>query len=331
MQHTDIIFTTQLDFDVGDGLVRDFHMLWPAYFRWFQLSERPISAEVGRAKILEHMPELMGTFDLLCQRLHAQEQAIAFLSLFNPPRFPSGCSQLSFVEASASRTLIRNYDFPATLSERKLLLSNWNGTRVIAMTDCIWGVLDGINEHGLAVSLAYGGGSSYGEGFAITLVLRYVLEFCQTVAQAITALKRIPVHMTYNVTLLDKQGITRTVELSPVGEARVNAVGFATNHQHSGLMENLETVADSSLRETYIATRSADPNLSLDAAIDMFLKPPLYRNARDWRGWGTLYTACYDTENLIATLYWPNGQCLRQGFEFFSETTLFVDIPAFHF
>ena len=78
------------------------------------------------------------------------------------------------------------------------------------MSDCVWGVLDGVNAHGLAVSLAYGGRHRVGHGFAITVVLRYVLEFCASVAEAVAVLQRVPVHVAYNLALL-----TRTVGTPP--------------------------------------------------------------------------------------------------------------------
>jgi predicted choloylglycine hydrolase len=47
---------------------------------------------------------------------------------------------------------------------------------VIAMGDGLWGVLDGINEDGLAVSLTFGGRRVLGDGFGIPLIMRYVME-----------------------------------------------------------------------------------------------------------------------------------------------------------
>ena len=49
----------------------------------------------------------------------------------------------------------------------------WSGRRVIGMSDCLWGLLDGVNDDGLAVSLTFGGRTASGEGFAIPLVVRY--------------------------------------------------------------------------------------------------------------------------------------------------------------
>ncbi|HAJ19087.1 MAG TPA: hypothetical protein DCL95_03350, partial [Rhodospirillaceae bacterium] len=63
-----------------------------------------------------------------------------------------------------------------------------------------WGVLDGVNEKGLAVSLTFGGRRAVGEGFGIPVILRNILEFCATVEDAAKVLAEVPTHMAYNVT-----------------------------------------------------------------------------------------------------------------------------------
>ena len=49
---------------------------------------------------------------------------------------------------------------------------------MLGMSDCLWGLLDGVNDAGLAVSLTFGGRRDVGDGFAIPLVVRYLLETC---------------------------------------------------------------------------------------------------------------------------------------------------------
>ncbi len=106
------------------------------------------------------------------------------------PLLPAGLSERLFqlVWHSGEPVLIRNYDYAPWLCEGALLLTAWNGRRVMAMSDCAWGVLDGMNEDGLAVSLSFGGRRALGVGFGVPLLLRYVLEFCTTVAEAAEAI-----------------------------------------------------------------------------------------------------------------------------------------------
>ena len=63
-----------------------------------------------------------------------------------------------------------------TCSERVVYSSAFTGRRVLGMGDCLWGLLDGMNDAGLAVSLAFGGRPGSGPGFGIPLVVRYLLE-----------------------------------------------------------------------------------------------------------------------------------------------------------
>ena len=68
------------------------------------------------------------------------------------------------------------------------------------MSDCLWGLLDGVNDAGLAASLTFGGRPAVGDGFGIPLVMRYVLEVCDDVEAACGVLSQIPVHAVQNVT-----------------------------------------------------------------------------------------------------------------------------------
>ena len=113
-----------------------------------------------------------------------------------------------------SPSLLRNYDYAPDLFEQVSLSTDYLQP-VIGTGDCLWGLLDGMNAAGLAVSLAYGGDRTSGEGFAIPIVLRYLLETCETTEQAEAALARLPIAMAYNVTMIDAQGTVRTAHLRP--------------------------------------------------------------------------------------------------------------------
>ena len=95
------------------------------------------------------------------------------------------------------------------------------------MSDCLWGLLDGLNHAGLAASLTFGGRRAVGDGFWIPLVIRYLLETCETVAEAQAVLARVPVHAAQNVTLLDRTGAVVTACLSPDREPDFSEVPAA--------------------------------------------------------------------------------------------------------
>jgi len=322
-----IDFSMEQEHIIGEVLALRYQQNWSAYHRWLSRAPKKISAQIGRDKIQKYMPRMLNTYDNLCIALGNNEQTKVFLSLYNPPVFRAGCSQA--VNTSNVIELVRNYDFPESLCDRLLLQTNWNGTRVIAMTDCLWGVIDGMNEHGLAVSLAYGGRSNNADGFAITLVLRYVLEFCRTSLEAVEVLKNVPIHMAYNITLVDIKGIAKTVVICPGKPVRVSPLTFATNHQNDAPIENLNAIADSYLREQFLSARIADNSPNQQCLVDLFLTPPLLRKSSEWQGWGTLYTARYLPSSGEVELHWPNGQMFKQSFNYFTEGIFSANSPAF--
>ncbi len=303
-----------------------FQRYWPAYRGWFLRegdAARPSYLACRRA-LRAHMPELLPLYERLAELAGGGDAEARFLSLYRPTPYLSGCSQAVWLRDRP--LLIRNYDYSPALWEGLLLHSAWHGLPVVAMSDCLWGALDGVNAHGLAVSLAFGGRKVAGDGFGIPLVLRYVLEFCESARQAIAVLARIPVHMAYNVTLLDAAGDFRTVLLAPDREPAVLRRALATNHQHG--IEWLEhALATGSIdRERLLERHLADPAESSERFAERFLEPPLYSTAHG-RGWGTLYTAVYDPGECRVRVRWP-GYDLRQSCESFSELSLVLTYPS---
>jgi len=303
-----------------------FGQFWPAYKAWF-FSEgdaaRPAYLPSLRA-LRAAMPELAPTYETLCELAGGSDRAARFLSLYCPPAYLSGCSQLVWHDGEPA--LIRNYDYAPWLCEGVLLLTAWNGRRVMAMSDCAWGVLDGMNEDGLAVSLSFGGRRVLGLGFGVPLLLRYVLEFCTTVAEAAQALARIPVHMAYNVTMVDRQGHFLTLFLSPDHAAVVRNVPLATNHQTRVELPHHAALTRSVEREHYLRMRLGWLGDDLEIVARDFLKPPLY--ATDYRhGFGTLYTAVYRPRQGALELRWP-GFSWHQSFHEFREEQCLVRFPS---
>ncbi len=295
-----------------------FERHWAEYQAWF-LSQgdaaRPTYLE-SRRMLRKYMPELVPTYERLVDLAGGTDLAARFLSLYRPPPYISGCSQAVWPDPRQP-LLVRNYDYSPRLCEGTLLASGWNGRRVMAMNDCLWGVLDGLNEAGLAVSLSFGGRQVVGDGFGVPIILRYVLEFCETADEATAALERIPTHMSYNVTVLDRGGRFRTVFLAPDRAPVVRQLPAATNHQgHIEWHEHAEATA-SLKRERYLLFRLADSEETEDGFVQSFLRKPLYSTAYK-NGFGTLYTAIYRPVEGTMELRWPGTQ-KRQSFAAFDE------------
>jgi predicted choloylglycine hydrolase len=262
-----------------------------------------------------HMPELVPTYERLVELAGNTDMIARFMSSFCPPSYLIACSQA--VWSSGSPFLVRNYDYSPQLCEGVILKTAWNGRRVIAQSDCMWGVLDGINEDGLAVSLSFGGRRTVGVGFGVPLVLRYVLEFCAATADAVSVLERMPVHMAYNVTVLDRSGEFATAYLRPDQPAVVRAVPYAANHQDEIEWEQHAEATATLQREHFLFTQLRGEARGPGELVDSFLRPPLYSSAFA-KGYGTLYTAIYRPSGGEAEYRWPR-QSWKLGFETFTE------------
>ena len=302
-----------------------FELHWPAYQRWF-LSEG-YKARPGYLSSLNklrlHMPELVPTYERLVELAGGSDIAARFLSLYCPPPYVSGCSQA--VWPGGYPLLVRNYDYPPQLFEGVIQKTAWNGRPVIATSDCLWGAVDGMNADGLAVSLTFGGRRIVGQGFGVPLLLRYVLEFCTETLEAVEVLKRVPTHMAYNVTVLDRSGRYRTVFIAPEREPVVKRIPIATNHQER-IDWPQHTLATASIeRERFLKFRLREDTDNPDKLIQAFLNSPLYSTAYD-RGFGTLYTAAYRPLDGAVTYHWPNG-AWKQSITAFEEGWRVLKFP----
>lgn len=295
-----------------------FRRFWPAYRRWFLArggADRP-ALPIAVKRLQRYMPELLPTFERLVELADGDETAARFLSCYRPPAYLSGCSQAVW-HRGGEPLLLRNYDLDPGLNEGLILHSAWNGRKVVATSEFLWGVADGMNQSGLALSLAFGGRRVVGDGFGIPLILRYVLEICESVDQAVEVLRRVPSHMAYNVTLLDRRGDFATVQVAPDRATEVSRRPLATNHQgavewseHARFTHTLE-------RERYLRSCLKRPDANPRALINAFMRAPLYRT--EYRqGFGTLYTAVYRPAQGLTEWRWPES-IWRQSLAEFRE------------
>lgn len=307
----------------ADKFSQLFYKNWPSYRAWY-LDEgeeaRPSYLECISA-LKHYMPELYPLYQSLVKQLDCDDLQARFLSLYCPPTFYSACSQLIY--QGEETALIRNYDFPAFLCEGTIIKSHWLDKGVIATADCVWGVLDGINDQGLSVSINYGGSLIEGKGFGITIVMRYILEVCNTVEEAIAVLHRVPVHLDYNIALLDKSGNHATVFIAPGREPNVTQATISTNHQGSATAERPLFLEDTVTRLDALQHLLGSTELTLPAAVGAFLQPPLYRQ-HDIHDSGTLYTAVYSPEHGYARYVWPHTS-LTLSFDHFEEQAITVE------
>lgn len=306
----EVTFRAVREDGVAGRLAPLFLDLWPAYRDWFLRQgdqARPTYAEARRA-LRQYMPELISLYDALVEAVGGGDAQARMLALYRPTPYLSGCSQAVLLRDEP--VLVRNYDYRPDLCEGLLLRTDWMGRAVVAMSDCLWGVLDGVNDAGLAVALSFGGRPVVGDGFGIPLILRYILQTCDRVEQGVKALCRIPVHMAYNITLLDERGAFRTVLVAPDRPPVVTNHPVATNHQGAGDWPRYALVTSSEARERHLLACLANPHETADSLERRFLEPPLHSRNYE-RGWGTLYTASYRPADRSAALYWPAARWMH--------------------
>jgi predicted choloylglycine hydrolase len=294
--------------------VLDHH--WHAYSRWFlREGDRARPTYLASLRALKaHMPELVPVYEKLVAVAGDGDVEARFLSMWCPPVYVGGCSQAIWI--GDEPWLVRNYDYSPQLLEGTWLATRLLGRRVVAMADCLWGVLDGMNEAGLAASLAFGGRTVVGRGFGIPLVLRYVLEIASTTREAIAILKRVPVHMAYTIALVDRGGRYATVFVAPDRPVQVVRRLVSTNHQVKVEWPR-HALATRSVERAAVLEQAVRRAARVDDLMRAFLRPPVYQTAYE-RGNGTLYTALYQPAAGAAELAWPSGRW-RQ------ETNGFVD------
>lgn len=281
-----------------------FERTWASYSRWFLRDgddERPDLAQC-REQLDRHMPELLPIWEQLVELTGGNPQAARMLSLYRPTPYVSGCSQA--VWSRGEPMLVRNYDYHPGACEGIFLHSAWSGTPTLVASDCLWGVLDGVNDHGLVVSLAFGGRREVGDGFGIPLILRYIMETCRTSVEAAAVLERVPSHMSYNVSILDTSGESIVAAVAPDRSTSIAHEDVATNHQRAVEWSKYDKFTRSAERERYLCDLLDDPDLSADSFARKFLRPPLYHTRYD-RAFGTLYTAVYRPLERSVRYLWP--------------------------
>lgn len=298
---------------------------WPGWGAWFRqrISHTTPDLHSCERALKRYMPEYHPIWEKQWELVGGDPLAAQFLSFWTPPRYLVNCSQAVLREGADGPLLIRNYDLDPRLNEATVYATNWTGTRrVMGMVEGLSGLSDGVNDAGLAISLTFGGRVAAGRGFGVPLIMRYVLETCRDTPDAIEALRTIPSHMSYNLTLVDKHGRLATVFLAPDRPAIVQGTPYTTNHQlgaewpaHARMSE---TIKRAEVLYHFLGYPQDEASLR-----QQFLSEPLYRQAYD-KGFGTVFTALYRPLQGNMALLWPEQASLEQSFQHFSNTTQLV-------
>ena len=283
---------------------RQFKALWPAYKRWFLRygeGDRPTYLESSRA-LGRYLPKFVPIYEAMVDLAGGGDHAARFLAQYCPPPLFRGCSQAVYLADEA--VMVRSYDFSPYLFDGILMHTRFEQRRVIAMLDCMSGVLDGINDDGLAVSMSFGGREEFGEGFGISILLRYLLEFAGSVSEACELIPGIPIQGAYNVMLLDRDGHFETVALNADSEPQFLGTRISTNHQSDSHWPLYEEKVYTRARFEFLSNLDAAHEHDAHGFTRQFLGAPLYRT-KFARGFGTLYDAAFYPQHGSCEYFWP--------------------------
>jgi predicted choloylglycine hydrolase len=280
---------------------------WPAYRRWYLRDGEEARASYAecRRQLRDHMPELLADYERLVESVGGGDLEARFLSHWAPPPLFAACSLATWT--NGSNRLVRNYDYPPQLCDATVLATAWGGTRVLGMSDCVLGLLDGVNEHGLAAAIAFGGRQVVGPGFGVGIVVRYVLQQARDVAEGLEILGRVPVQLSYNVALVDGSGGSAIAFVSPDRPLEVSTEPVAGNRQGATEWPEHARFCAAEEREDALLAAIGGPEASAAGLVDTFLTEPVYRPVDD-APWGTLYTAVYDCDEVSVDVVWPDDR-----------------------
>jgi predicted choloylglycine hydrolase len=290
-----------------------FEEMWPWYRRWYLQDGDEARPSYGTCvrMLRTHMPELLPTYERLVDLAGGGDLEARVLALYDPPPYLAACTQ-GVRAFDGPPVLVRNYDYSPSRLEGVVWSTAWNGRRVIGMGDCLWGLLDGLNDAGLAVSLTFGGRRVVGAGFGIPLVVRYLLETCAEVNEAVWALRHVPVNLAHNLTLVDRSGTYVTAHLAPDREPVFRETPVATNHQELVEWPEHANATRTVEREQQVLSL-LEAGVSTEEFVAAFLDPALY-SANYSRGFGTLYTAAYQPAEGRVDFLWPGEPPWTQSF-----------------
>jgi predicted choloylglycine hydrolase len=283
-----------------------FNNSWPLYRRWFLRDGEAARASYAEARrmLLLHMPELVPVWERLVELAGGGDLAARCLAMYDTPPLTPGCSQAVY-DRGQEPILVRNYDFHPDRFEGIVAGTALTGRRVVGTSDCMWGLVDGVNDAGLAASITFGGEPCAERGFAIPIVVRYLLEMCDTVPAAIELLSDIPIQAPYNLTLLDRAGLRQTLFLRPGSWPREAQFVATTNHQATVSCSEYAEATRTVERQRWLLDLIADETVDEEEFIASFLRPPL-RSTDYQRGFGTLYTAVLRPAAGTVEYRWPN-------------------------
>jgi predicted choloylglycine hydrolase len=159
----------------------------------------------------EWCPGIIDEFQGFADELQVPLQNLA---LFDPPIFvPGNCSHMATLSSITQNKHVyvgRSYEWNQDQSDFRLISVNIKKKiKHMGFSEFLFLRDDGINEHGLCVTISGGGTNSEKvkdkkQGFMSFFIARAILEHCKNVQEAVEYLEKVPVEEFWNFLVTDK-------------------------------------------------------------------------------------------------------------------------------
>ena len=164
-------------------------------------------------------PELISEFQGFAAGWQWEEAQLgAFVSGLGVFDMTGKCSAFA---CRAQDTVIfgRNYDllYKFKKTTESCLIAPQDKFAYISQSDVFIGRCDGVNETGLAIAMSFVNGTQIQPGITFHLIIRKVLETCQTVDAAIAVIQSAKVASANNFLVADAAGNMAVIESAPQG------------------------------------------------------------------------------------------------------------------
>lgn len=184
----------------------------------------------------------------------------------------SNCSQMAvFPSGTEDNHLLvgRSYEWSYDSdSDIILITTRVNGQAAhIGFSLVFFGRTDGINEHGLCVTMTNGvpGALPKENGFRFWAVIRTILDRCKNVEEAVELVNNMPISFNWILLLADRSGQAAIIELTPSRKAvkRIDQNSkesylFSTNHYNLPEMLQYDT---NRMRQSVMRYRAIEENI----------------------------------------------------------------------
>jgi predicted choloylglycine hydrolase len=262
-------------------------------------------------------PGLTDEIQGFADALETSPDKVPFWHWTYSPVLGGNCSQvavLSPVTEDGHIYAARSYEWNHTDEDLKLFTTRIHGkARHLGFSCLLFGRHDGVNEHGLVVSMT--GGGIFGVPFQqrgpmFWLVIRSLLDHCVSVADALKRLESMPMAGYFSLLLVDKHDEAAIVEFAD-GQRSVHRITreaqepyvFSVNHYRQPATRQFNTlncgiIAHSRIREALItawyATQTPHVWKSSLQALFAAKHPEGLCNHFYKDGFGTLWSMIFD-------------------------------------